>query len=187
MKKKLCVLLPGVGYTTDKPLMYYSGKMLKNEGYDCIFIQYANLPTNIKDDKDKKENAFLIALEQTKNQLSEVNWNEYESIVFVGKSIGTIIAAAYGCDMPEVEAEVKYIYLTPLQQTFDYAKNSSGIAFHGTSDPWVETETVEKECKDKNIPLFKYENANHSLETGNVPVDIEYLSDVMEKIREYLF
>lgn len=33
MKKKIAVLFPGIGYTCDKPLLYYTGKLAVARGY----------------------------------------------------------------------------------------------------------------------------------------------------------
>ena len=32
--KKLAIIFPGVGYHKDKPLLYYSSKLVKGLGYD---------------------------------------------------------------------------------------------------------------------------------------------------------
>ena len=72
--------------------------------------------------------------------------------------------------------------MTPLAATFSFAKDNSGIAFHGNSDPWVETDLVIDECDRLNIPLTVYEGANHSLETGNIQKDLEYLQDVIGRL-----
>ena len=173
--KKLCVLFPGIGYTTDKPLLYYAGKLAKSRGYELISIKFKNLPK--KDAKNEKTmmEIFEAAMEQAKSQLENVTWQDYEEVLFVGKSIGTIVAAAYG------KAD-RYIYMTPLAATFSFAKDNSGIAFHGNSDPWVETDLVINECDRLNIPLKVYEGANHSLETGNIQKDLEYLQDVIGRL-----
>lgn len=32
--KKIAVLFPGIGYTCDKPLLYYSAKLAAEKGYE---------------------------------------------------------------------------------------------------------------------------------------------------------
>ena len=46
--------------------------------------------------------------------------------------------------------------------------NQNGIVFHGTKDPWIDTSLVKEKCAEKRLPLVIIENANHSLETGDV-------------------
>ncbi|MCQ2506160.1 MAG: hypothetical protein MJ113_03185 [Lachnospiraceae bacterium] len=43
MGKKLAVLFPGIGYSVDRPLLYYSKKVLKAKGYEIIEVNYGNL------------------------------------------------------------------------------------------------------------------------------------------------
>ena len=39
--------------------------------------------------------AFELAYEQTEQALQDIDWNSYGSILFISKSIGTVIASAY--------------------------------------------------------------------------------------------
>ena len=192
---KICVLFPGIGYTTEMPLMYYPGKMTLGLGYELVRLKYHDLPSGVKGNKEKMKMAFDIAIEQSMEQLKDVEWNKYEEILFIGKSIGTAIAAKCGQELGlnEVLDEsitlnrvIKYVYLTPLEETYLFTKSASGIAFHGNSDPWAETEVITKKSAEKDIPLFIYENANHSLETGDILIDIESARDVMDKILNFI-
>ena len=192
---KICVLFPGIGYTTEMPLMYYPGKMTLGLGYELVRLKYHDLPSGVKGNMEKMKMAFDIAFEQSMEQLKDVEWNKYEEILFIGKSIGTAIAAKCGQELGlnEVLDEsitlnrvIKYVYLTPLEETYLFTKSASGIAFHGNSDPWAETEVITKKSAEKDIPLFIYENANHSLETGDILIDIESARDVMDKILNFI-
>ena len=42
MGKKICVVFPGIGYHTDKPLLYYSKKYMMAHGYDIIDVTLAS-------------------------------------------------------------------------------------------------------------------------------------------------
>ena len=48
MKKKIAVLFPGIGYTCDKPLLYYTGKLAVARGYKLVKVEYGNFPSGIK-------------------------------------------------------------------------------------------------------------------------------------------
>lgn len=45
---KLAVFFSGMGYTKEKPLLYFSSKMAANMGYECIFVEYHDLPEKIR-------------------------------------------------------------------------------------------------------------------------------------------
>lgn len=185
MKKGIAVLFPGIGYTNDRPLLYYSKKIVKEIGFDCVEINYSisEKIMEIKNNTDKMKECFQSAMQQTERKLSDINFQDYERVVFIAKSIGTVIAACYDSSN-KIDAE--NVILTPLPQTFDYLKNNSGIIFHGSTDPWCETNIVEKASDDLDIKLFKIENANHSLETGNIITDIENLEKIIKEIRKFV-
>ena len=138
MKKKIAVLFPGIGYTCDKPLLYYTGKLAVARGYKLVKVEYGNFPSGIKENKEKMEEAFRCGLEQAEKILQDICWEEYEDILFVSKSIGTVISSAFA---RRHQLSAKNILFTPLQQTFLFA-DGNGIVFHGTADPWADTKDI---------------------------------------------
>mgnify|MGYP000287855668 FL=1 len=72
---KLAVVFPGIGYTADKPLLYYTGRLASKHGYQIRTVSYDNLPENVKGDPEKMKQAFDLALEQTERSLSRIDWN----------------------------------------------------------------------------------------------------------------
>lgn len=182
MKKKIAVLFPGIGYTCDKPLLYYAGKLAAEKDYKILKVEYGNFPSGIKGNKEKMAEAFQSGLEQAENILSQVCWEEYEDILFISKSIGTVISAAFA---KKHKLKVENILFTPLKQTFQFADNNS-IVFHGTADPWANTDDIIEECKKLKIPFFLTERANHSLETGDVLDDLRNIKRTMEQVNEFI-
>ena len=126
--------------------------------------------------------AFELAYEQTEQALQDIDWNSYGSILFISKSIGTVISSAYAS---RHDLTVKSILFTPLAETFSFPLAGS-IAFHGTADPWAETEIIQKLAQQKEVPLFLTKNANHSLETGDVLTDITILKTTMERVERFI-
>ena len=95
MNKKLAVFFPGIGYHNDKPLLYYSRKLASEAGFQCIRVDYNGFASGIKGDMEKMKEALETAYSQTELILSSVDWKTYEDIVFISKSIGTVVAARY--------------------------------------------------------------------------------------------
>ena len=182
---KLAVVFPGIGYHCDKPLLYYSSRIAKNLGMKILKVPFHELSgkKNLIGNEEKMHDVFENARKQAEQILSETDWDEAEELVFLSKSIGTAIAASYAADHG---LEVRHVYYTPVAETFHFVRKASGIAFHGTSDPWVETDVVRQGCEEKMIPLSVTENANHSLEAGDVLTDLENMQKIMEKTRRYL-
>lgn len=183
--KKIALFFPGIGYTCDKPLIYYPEKIAKKYSYEIKEVRYGNFPKNIKGDKEKMKESFNIAFQQAKEILSDINYSEYDEILIVGKSIGTVVSSCYAKEL-SIEDKCRFIYYTPVAQSFKYIKPSSGICFHGTSDPWIDTDIVKSECSRLDIHLYLTENGNHSLETGDVEADLKELSLVMNETENYI-
>lgn len=181
--KKLVVMFPGIGYHCDKPLLYYSRDIARDNGYDCIEIKY-DLPVkakDVKDNKEKKQDVFNIAAKQANEQLSVIDFSEYEKVLFVGKSLGTVVAAY--CDR-EMKIGARHIVFTPVPGTFEYLRKGCGVVFHGTSDPWCETKLVMDKCSELELDLITVGGANHSLEVKDTLENIRTIEMVMERVKK---
>lgn len=179
---KLAVIFPGIGYHVDKPLLYYAKKLAQAFGYETAEVPYRDFPEGVKGSPEKMKEAFVSALAQSEELLGDRDLSKYDGLLFISKSIGTAVASAYAA---EHGLNVHHIYYTPVAETFSFVKGE-GVVFHGTKDPWVDTDIVIKACEEKGLPLFITENANHSLETGEVLADLRNLERIMEETREYL-
>ena len=180
--KRLAVIFPGVGYHTDKPLLYYSKKLAIQLGYEITEVPYKDLFREVRDPDKKLEAAFSSAFAQTEKMLEKVPFAEYKDVLFISKSIGTVVASAYG---EKYGLRPRHIIYTPVASTFSFAPQT-GIAFHGTADPMADTQMVKEACRERQIPLYLTENGNHSLETGDVLRDLENIKNVMKQTQEYI-
>lgn len=179
--KKIACLFPGIGYTCDKPLLYYSWKLLKGLGWEIVPVSYTGFPAGVKGNPEKMRQAAETALAQAEALLKEIHWNDYSDILFVGKSVGTVVSAAYA---RRHSIPCRQIFFTPVEAAFQFADRAA-IVFHGTADPWADTKEIENACKQRNIPIYETENANHSLETGDVDRDILTLRDTMRIVQAF--
>ena len=181
---KLAVFFPGIGYTTDKPLMHYSRKIAAFSGYDIKLLPYAGFPEKIQGNKDRMQESFQIALRQSEEMLADVDFADYEEILFVGKSVGTIVAAEIAA---RIQKPVRFVLYTPLEETFGFPI-SDAIVFTGGDDPWTgkEKSRISELCREKGIPCTVIPYANHSLETKNVQADITALQMVMKQTEDFI-
>ena len=180
-KKKLAVLFPGIGYTCDKPLLYYSAKLAIKADYEIVPVPYGNFPRGVKGNAEKMHQSFLLAGEQAEEILKDIRWSRYEDIVFVSKSIGTVVSSCYAA---KKDLKVRSILFTPVEETFLYA-NRPAVAFHGTGDPWADTGKIRSACEKAGILLFLTEHANHSLETGDIQKDIGIMAETMSRVESF--
>ena len=176
-RKNLIVLFPGAGYTVDKPLLYYAGFKYYVKGYDSLKIDYGDCLKNEKPFPEKLEDIKKLVL----NQVSEMDFSIYDDIVFVSKSMGTVIASWLG----EIISRdnIRHVYLTPVGDTLQYIKHGKNISIviAGTADNFLDTNILTEYCGREKIKLELIENADHALNIfGDIDININNLKRVVE-------
>ena len=182
----IAILFPGVGYTTHKPLLYYSAKLMQSYGYKPCYLSYESMPKYVGSDKELMREAVMAGYADIEKTLEGLNLSEYERVIFIGKSIGTIIAAKYA---GEHNIDAVQIWYTPLIDTFAYADvadRERTVAFIGDKDQWSDVDRIKSIAKEKGIKLYSYPGCNHSLESDDVFNNMNILKDVMTCTDEFV-
>lgn len=172
-EKAMALILPGLGYHSDKPLLYYAKKRFQKRGYEINEIVYKNLPEWSEDNLDTLAD---IVTDQAKEQMRQMDAESYEEIVFISKSIGSVAACRL---IGEWEKKWAHICFTPVNLTVPLLQPENTMVFSGTADPLVDTAELRRVCKSREIPLYLIEDGNHSLETGDVLRDLRQLRRMM--------
>ena len=175
VKKKIAVIFPGRNYSVDCPLLYYANFSFAMKGYERVLINY-------RDILKKNEISFDERIENVKKDvyehLSACELSKYTEIVFVSKSLGTVIA---GWAEERLGISVRHIFLTPLRETFPYIKKDKCIVIGGTDDSYLESGVLNEHCKKESVQLELISGVGHSLEyQGNVEKSLEVLRMVIE-------
>ncbi len=188
---KIVIFFPGIGYTCDKPLLYYSRKLSIAAGYDkYINLGYSYKPGKIRGNITKMKETYEIIYAQTEKFLESINFNDYDDVLFVSKSIGTVVAVAYSAKH-HIE-NIRHVLYTPLIYTFEViSKNDNfdskrAISFIGLKDPWSNVHEVIDAAQELNIPIYTYEEADHSLEEADTLKNISIMKDVMDKTKAFI-
>ena len=184
--KKLAVFFPGIGYTVDKPLMYYGGKLALAHGYELRPLPYGGFPPKVMGDKARMAESFALARGQAAGMLADVDLRAYDDVVFFGESIGTVVAAEYAASS-EAADRIRFVLYTPLEETFSLPFGEA-IVFTGSADPWVgkARSRIPELCRERGIPCTVVPDANHSLECGDVLADLKALRAVMKETARFL-
>ena len=114
--------------------------------------------------------------------MKDLRWDEYEEVVFVGKSIGTVVAARLA---EEMNNKVRLILYTPVEATFS-GKMGDAVSFIGDNDPWSIPEDVIRLAKRRGVPISVYSGCNHSLEGKSAVDNLDILKDVMQKTKAFV-
>lgn len=181
---KIAIVFPGIGYHCDKPLLYYGKDAAKSLGYDKIInLKYSYENKNIRGNKELMMQAYQSMYAQAKETLRDIDFKAYNKVLFISKSVGTIIATSFAKEMGL--NNVKHILYTPLEYTYSFdVKNA--IAFIGTADPWSDVSEVIRLSNESNVPITVYDNLNHSLECKYAAKNLGVLVDVMKKTAEFI-
>lgn len=187
--RKLCVLLSGTNYLYDKPLMYYTNMVMLQQGYDVVQVNYTY------EDSFFEQPVAVIATQILKDVQSVIvdvcKRADYDDILFVGKSLGTIPMSFHFSQKQAIHP--KLIMLTPLlQQEEVYTKlleiENELLLIIGDADPHYDQQKVAILNEKDNVSVLVISDANHSLDV--VPNDMEKslasLTKTMQRIRAFI-
>lgn len=182
--KKTAVIFPGVGYTKDRPLLYYSGKLAVKYGYELRFIDFSGLDwsKNKLKDRDFLLQTLDICMNITEKTLGNMD-NIDKEYVFISKSIGTVVATAFA---GKRSVKAKQICFSPLEMIGEYVDYEGAVLFCGDADPYADYSDLERIAKDKRLEMHRIGGGNHSLETGDIPTDIDNLRSMMQRVSDVL-
>lgn len=180
--KKLAVIFPGVGYTCAKPLLYYTASAAADKDYEIIRLDYGqDIHTFRGRSSLELEPVTNLALKRTLRQLENIPFQEYDNIIFISKSIGTVLACEAEKQL-SLSGKVRHFLLTPIPSAIPYLKQANGVFFSGTADPYIPEKTVRQASRlypEKTGGIF--EGCDHSLEQkGDTMGNLENLRKVIE-------
>ena len=189
---KIAIIVPGIGYTTDRSLLYFAGKVAQSAGYEIMKIRFSGFEKGVKGDPEKMKRAFDHAYNQLMEQLHESD--KKDDVLFISKSIGT--AVSLKADI-EKEIRAKHILFTPLMETMELLhkllekqgtkRRSDILVFHGLADPWAtDNVRIRDIAEQATVKYYEVSNANHSLETGDPIVDLGNQKEIMRSCEQFI-
>ena len=172
MRKKIVFSFPGVR-GTEIPLLYFGAKHYEDKGYEKRFIEH---PISGNDFDALYENAKAI--------LKSFDFGEYDDIVFVAKSLGTVVA----CKLKEeLNVNASLVLFTPLADTLPFIKGENQIILVAASnnDRHLESETLCNLCERENVPCYIEPNVGHRMEVKNdIARNLQVIRNVIDRLEE---
>lgn len=188
----LAVIFPGYGYTSDMPLLYYTGHLLFDHGADLLQVQtnYAKNPEYLGL-TDEGQAAWLYA-DSLAASMAGLEQRSYRQLTLVGKSLGTMAIAHLLGDKPEF-SQATCLWLTPVlgdPLTYDRILHTDqrSLVVIGTRDHYYQPDKIQVLKQNKNVKVLEVANTNHSLELeGDIPGSIKVMEKVIGDIAAFLY
>jgi len=186
----LALVLPGLGYNADMPLLYYSSRLLLERKCDVLQLRpdYQGRVFQAASQEERRERMYEDAAAGLQAGLDQ---GPYKKLVLVGKSIGTLGMALLINEFKNLGSPVT-IWITPLLRevlVVDAALACAAPAFFmvGTADSTFDPAALGYIQKKTGAQAWKAENANHSLELPQDPLAfLDLLRKGMEVLSAFL-
>lgn len=182
----LMILLPGLGYTNDMPIMFYLHQLSTGRGYDVLQVNYDYRSVPRETSAEDWSARMLADVRPTID--AALAKGTYRHIVLAGKSIGTRVMAtllAHGFDMA-----TGYIWLTPLfvSEPVKQAamKNGPSVAVFGDADYAVANVHLPT-IAQAGVEMVIQPGGDHGMMLpGRVPESISDLARAMQEVDSWL-
>lgn len=181
----LLVLLPGLGYTNQMPVMFYMHEIAIARNWDVLQVDYDYRPIMGTTTPEELRARMISDVEPLIRRALE--HGSYRSIILAGKSIGTRVMSLL--HEQGIEGVIANIWLTPLLRNGSVreaiAATPSVIVF-GSDDPAVQEVDFEA-LQAAGASMIVMPGADHGMMiAGDVPASISGLADVFRHIETWL-
>lgn len=186
----LAMILPGMRYTCDMPLLYYTTETLLIKGYDVLQLWADYDQPEFQKSTQAEQAQCLMGDSLALLETVEGN-NRYQRLILVGKSLGTL-SMTFLLNMNENLTKETTIWLTPLLNLAPVAQavqNLKAQAFlaGSSSDSTFDAEAVNQIQSMSNVTVEVVADADHSLEIpDNMEKSVLVLSQVMNSLNSFL-
>ena len=182
----LMVMLPGLGYTNDMPIMFYLHEISIDRGYDVLQVNYDYRSVPRETSAEDWSARMLADVRPTID--AALARGSYRNVILAGKSIGTRVIAtllAHGFDKATA-----YIWLTPLfvSEPVKQAAMNNGpsLAVFGDSDYAIANVPLPPIAK-AGVEMVIQPGGDHGMMLkGSVPESISDLARAMQEVESWL-
>ena len=188
--RQLAIVLPGIGYTCQMPLLYYPSRAAIALGMDVLWVEYNYI--------NRPDYRALSAAEQKQWLFTDVEaasgialaQRHYDAITLIGKSSGTL-AISHLVSNDSRLASSRNVWLTPLLSDemvrAEIKSRQHALIALGTADPNYDSTYLTELKKTTRNEVFLVEGADHSMEIqGDVLKSVAILEKIMRSIQAFL-
>ncbi|MBU8917765.1 alpha/beta hydrolase [Bacillus sp. FJAT-29953] len=189
--KSICIMLPGLGYTTQRPLFHYSTGICLNQNIDVLHInyQFANNEHFKKLPKPEQEQWMYDDVNAVVDEV--LKERSYDQCFLLCKSIGTIPMAIEWTQRNFIRNAMG-IWLTPLikmDKVYQALLNTElpSLCVIGDQDHHYNEERISVITTNHLVDTVVIPNTEHSIEVkGDVLATIDALKIAVKQIHEFV-
>ncbi|MGV4964594.1 alpha/beta family hydrolase [Priestia aryabhattai] len=184
---RICFMFSGLGYTYEKPLLYYVTMLMLKHGIDVVHIHYTYPKELMTKSTDEIADVMMKDIDLVLQGV--LSHNDYKNIIFAGKSIGTI-PLIQRIMKDDAYKDAVMLLLTPLLTRTELFESllectHKGLLVIGTRDHYYTEEVHQLKTNTMNIAVI--ENADHSLDVLYTPAEsLKALETVLNGIEQLL-
>ena len=188
----LALILPGLNYSCDMPLLYYASQIMLEAGADVVQIKYDYTQTQ-PSSKDSPLSDRFGSLAEDVTQIAHVALaqRDYKYLTVIGKSLGTLaIPHLLQADLPLRPQSC--VYLTPILNELVPKRDliqtcPRNLFVIGTSDLYFDPELISQLISPNADNFMIIDGVNHSLEfQGDTSHSLEVLDEVVRRMQNFL-
>lgn len=187
----LSIILPGLRYNVDMPILYYATGILLEAGHSVLGVdtRYSVNEEFMSVSSQERTNWMFKDAEAIYNSIQRLEG--YNLSVIVGKSLGTILMSYMVQRYPDIQ-ECKTLWLTPLlhhDMVVDQmiAHKGKSLVVIGTADSIYNDDKISRLVEEGKCEVLAIPRGNHSLDVpGGVLASMEQLTSVMGSFKDFI-
>ena len=187
---RLAVLYPGMRYSCDRPLLYYTTEILLSRGYDVLQL-WSNYGTAEFDQLSQSEKTIQLISDGQALLRAGQEMSTYQQTMLCGKSLGTLtMAFILNQDQHLNRAATVWftplIHLPPVAQAIQEISAPAFVA-GSQADATFSSGSLDKIKSNSNVQVFSTDGADHSLEIpGDPNQSLQILNQVMAELSAFI-
>lgn len=166
----LAIILPGIGYTCQAPLLFYSSRLLLQWDADVLLVEYAynRRPDFSSLPEDQQERWYFADVAASCQ--AALQQRPYRRVTLVGKSLGTL-GMGYLVSTEPALRDAWGIWLTPLLRNDELREQIKGwggmsLFVIGTRDPHYDRRLLDEVQSATGGDVLVVDGGDHILEVS---------------------
>ena len=189
--EQTALVFPGLRYTCQMPVLFYSIKALLQKGLNVLTVEYNYSRDAGFRGLSREEQIGRLHADVEASYRAAQSQGCSNIITLIGKSLGTKAIAYLLREHSELE-NAKIVWLTPLIKDQDLREQIVGhkagnLIAIGTADPHCDVDILSSLQDNPGISVVLIEDGDHGLQIqGDLNRSLEALSKVIASVNQFL-